>query len=86
VESIQVEQDAVTFTVVSKLPAARCPTCGTASVRTHGGYHRRLADLPVAGRPVRIEHDQPVRRVDAYPLSGRYRREHPLPGPRRVRM
>ena len=25
------------------------------SGRTHGGYRRRLADLPIAGRPVRIE-------------------------------
>jgi hypothetical protein len=55
VESVRVEQGAVTFTVVSNLSAARCPTCATLSVRTHGGYHRRLTDLPIAGRPVRIE-------------------------------
>ncbi|HEV2638813.1 MAG TPA: ISL3 family transposase, partial [Actinocrinis sp.] len=55
VESVQVEESAVVFTVVSDLSAVRCPACGTASARTHGGYRRRLADLPIGGRPVRIE-------------------------------
>ncbi|MEV0391357.1 ISL3 family transposase [Nonomuraea sp. NPDC050643] len=36
---------------------ATCPSCGTISARTHGGYRRRLADLPISGRPVRIEAD-----------------------------
>lgn len=49
VKPVQVEERVVTFTVVSDLSAARCPTCGSASARTHGGYRRRLADLPIAG-------------------------------------
>lgn len=52
---MQVGQGAVVFTVVSALPAAACPRCGTVSGRTHGGYRRRLVDLPIAGRHVRIE-------------------------------
>src|SRR5260370_40651644 len=31
-----------------------CPGCGTISERTHSRYHRRVADLPLAGRPVRL--------------------------------
>lgn len=54
-ESVQVEEDAVVFTVGSAIPAATCPNCGTTSARTHGGYRRRLADLPISGRPVRID-------------------------------
>lgn len=54
-ESIQVEDGVVVFSVGSKSLAARCTSCGTASFRTHGGYRRRLTDLPIAGRPVRIE-------------------------------
>jgi len=33
--------------------ASACPGCGVRSVRVHSRYHRRLADLPIAGRPVR---------------------------------
>ncbi|WP_162794753.1 transposase family protein [Nonomuraea lactucae] len=43
------------FTVGSAIPAATCPSCGTTSARTHGGYRRRLTDLPISGRPVRID-------------------------------
>ena len=43
------------FSVASMSPKAHCPSCGSASARTHGGYRRSLADLPIAGRPVRIE-------------------------------
>lgn len=53
--SVQVENGVIAFTVVSNQSSAQCPTCGTRSERTHGGYRRRLADLPIAGRPVRIE-------------------------------
>jgi len=45
----------VVFSVRSAASSASCPRCGTVSGRTHGGYRRRLADLPIAGRPVRIE-------------------------------
>src|SRR5260370_40216784 len=29
-----------------------CPSCGVVSGRVHSRYHRRLADLPIAGRHV----------------------------------
>jgi transposase len=31
-----------------------CPGCGTQSGRIHSRYRRHLADLPIAGRPVRV--------------------------------
>ena len=31
-----------------------CPGCGTQSGHVHSRYRRRLADLPIAGRPVRV--------------------------------
>ncbi|WP_374582875.1 transposase family protein [Frankia sp. CiP3] len=32
-----------------------CPRCGTLTGRVHGYHRRRLADLPVGGRPMMIE-------------------------------
>jgi len=34
--------------------ASRCPGCGTTSERIHSRYRRRVADLPIAGRPARL--------------------------------
>ncbi|MGO8918493.1 MAG: ISL3 family transposase [Stellaceae bacterium] len=34
--------------------ANACPECGTNSERVHSRYRRRLVDLPMAGRPVRL--------------------------------
>ncbi|WP_414637994.1 transposase family protein [Aliidongia sp.] len=34
--------------------ASICPGCGTRSARVHSRYHRRAADLPIAGRAVRL--------------------------------
>ena len=34
--------------------ANACPECRTNSERVHSRYHRRLADLPMAGRSVRL--------------------------------
>ena len=33
---------------------AECPRCGQASERAHSRYQRRLADVPIAGRPVQL--------------------------------
>lgn len=65
-ESIDVRADAMVFAVASTLLTATCPRRGWESSRTHGGYRRTLADLPVAGR--RRQLDVGVRRfrcVDA---------------------
>ncbi|MDE2072100.1 MAG: transposase family protein, partial [Alphaproteobacteria bacterium] len=43
------------ITVRSTAAASVCPGCGGVSRRVHSRYTRRLADLPVAGRPVRLE-------------------------------
>ena len=42
------------ITVSSIETASICPGCGTRSGRVHSRYSRRLADLPIAGRPVRL--------------------------------
>lgn len=34
--------------------ASSCPGCGRTSERIHSRYHRHLADLPMAGKPVRL--------------------------------
>ncbi|MEV1296114.1 transposase family protein [Pseudonocardia sp. NPDC049635] len=34
------------------MTSASCPRCGTESRRVHAWHLRRLADLPVGGRPV----------------------------------
>jgi hypothetical protein len=34
--------------------ASICPGCATRSGRVHSRYRRRVADLPIAGRPVRL--------------------------------
>jgi len=34
--------------------SSACPGCGTQSGRVHSHYRRHLADLPIAGRPVRV--------------------------------
>jgi transposase len=36
------------------VPTSQCPACGTISGRIHSRYSRRLADLPIAGRRVRL--------------------------------
>lgn len=44
-------------TLITVRPASRaspCPGCGTSSERVHSRYQRRLADLPMAGKPVRL--------------------------------
>ncbi|WP_219419413.1 transposase family protein [Pseudonocardia nigra] len=33
---------------------AECPRCRQVSVRSHSRYQRRLADAPIAGRPVQL--------------------------------
>lgn len=42
------------ITVRSLRSVSACPGCGTRSERIHSRYQRRLADLPMAGKPVRL--------------------------------
>ncbi|MCQ4189880.1 ISL3 family transposase [Methylocystis sp. NLS-7] len=52
----RVSIDGVTTTIEARGVGAtgQCPDCRSASVRVHSRYQRRLADLPLAGRVVRI--------------------------------
>ncbi|MBV8931602.1 MAG: transposase [Kutzneria sp.] len=43
------------FVLNSAQQTAACPACATVSAHTHGGYRRRLADLPVNGRQVCLD-------------------------------
>lgn len=43
-----------TILVRSTSPISRCPTCSTASRRVHSHYRRQVADLPLAGRPLKL--------------------------------
>jgi transposase len=54
VESVNDSLDSVILTVRSATGAARCPLCGSASRRIHSRYTRQVADLPSAGRRVRL--------------------------------
>jgi transposase len=42
------------FKVRPVAETSRCPECGSSSKRVHSHYQRRLADLPLTGRAVRI--------------------------------
>ena len=42
------------ITVRHARKTSACPRCGRISERVHSRYRRRLLDLPVAGRPVRL--------------------------------
>ena len=46
--------DVLRLTVKPRAGWARCPICGASTCRVHSRYQRHLADLPIAGRPVRL--------------------------------
>jgi hypothetical protein len=48
------EAGATLITVRPMSMASACPSCGTRSGRIHSRYRRRLSDLPLAGKPVRL--------------------------------
>ncbi len=54
VESATCDGAATTITVRRASSSSLCPGCGTRSERIHSHYLRRAADLPLAGRPVRL--------------------------------
>ena len=51
-ERVLAEDDAVHLELRPAARTARCPRCRRRSRRVHSTYTRRVADLPVAGRPV----------------------------------
>jgi transposase len=54
VERVEAEDGAVRVWAQSQGTAVACPDCGTVSSAVHSRYQRRLADLPVGGRPVAL--------------------------------
>jgi transposase len=54
VDSVGQDGEALLVTVHSAASGSACPSCGARSGRVHSRYRRRLADLPWAGRPVRV--------------------------------
>ena len=54
VESVSDSPDSVILTVRSAAGEAMCPLCGSVSRRIHSRYTRQVADLPSAGRRVRL--------------------------------
>lgn len=54
VDDTAVDDEVMLITVRPTSTAGLCPGCGTRSQRIHSRYQRRLADLLMAGKPVRI--------------------------------
>jgi transposase len=54
VESVSDSVDLIILTVRSEVGTTNCPLFGTASRRIHSRYPRQVADLPCAGRQVRL--------------------------------
>lgn len=54
VEDARCDATGMVIAVRAVRTANACPECGTNSQRVHSRYRRRLADLPMAGRPVRL--------------------------------
>lgn len=53
-DSVSDSTDSIILTVRSEMLAADCPLCGIVSRRIHSRYLRQVADLPSAGKEVRI--------------------------------
>jgi transposase len=43
-----------TITVCSPKDFGVCPSCGTVSLRVHSRYHRRVGNMPLSGRSVKL--------------------------------
>ena len=52
IDGIDCADDAVVVAAHGRSRGSRCPGCGRVSTRVHSRYQRRVADLPVSGRPV----------------------------------
>src|SRR6476620_5871403 len=54
IESVSDSSDSIILTVRSDGGVTECPLCGTRSGRIHSRYDRQVADLPCAGKEVRL--------------------------------
>ncbi|MCE7030952.1 ISL3 family transposase [Jiella avicenniae] len=54
VEQFEATEGALVVTAFARGSQAACPSCSSPARRVHSRYVRRVADLPSAGRPVRL--------------------------------
>ena len=54
VTGLEMSDEGLTMTAVSKQLRACCPLCGTGASRLHSRYTRTVADLPCSGQQVRL--------------------------------
>ncbi len=54
VEAVHQCADAIVVAAYGRSPDGRCPECGRASRRIHSRYPRMIADLPCAGRRIKL--------------------------------
>jgi transposase len=54
VETVASDQNEIVITIRHRSTMGLCPSCGHASRRVHSRYCRRVADLPLSGRRVRL--------------------------------
>src|SRR3984957_12687633 len=54
VESVSDSVDSIILVVRSEAGMAKCPLCGARSRRIHSRYDRQVADLPCAGKQIRL--------------------------------
>lgn len=53
-ENVAIDAKTVSLSVASIRPSASCPVCGHKTAKLHSHYRRTVADLPWAGRSVRL--------------------------------
>src|SRR5215207_5777869 len=53
-ERVDTTETVTTLVIRGTVRCRACPECGARSSRVHSRYWRKLGDLPLAGRPVRI--------------------------------
>lgn len=54
IESVSDSSDSIILAVRSESSVAGCPLCGARSRRIHSRYDRQVADLPCAGKEIRL--------------------------------
>jgi len=54
IESVSDSSDSIIIAVRAESGMAECPLCGTRSSRIHSRYDRQAADLPCAGKEIRL--------------------------------
>src|SRR5215471_9432663 len=54
IESVSDSSDSIIIAVRAESGVAECPLCGARSSRIHSRYNRHAADLPCAGKEIRL--------------------------------